>query len=125
MGENHPLTPSTWRDRSLLQLTFHSLLSRDWQATARYAALLPNHPPPATLQSVVGPHSREISHLLVHIGLGIVQPRIDPLQVSTIHRAFEKLQTPPLDLANRLGMALHFAQQDAEAKALFQKGLST
>ncbi|MBK8094787.1 MAG: serine/threonine protein kinase [Verrucomicrobiaceae bacterium] len=120
-----PSPPSTWRDRSLLQLTFHSLLSRDWQATARYAALLPNHPPPATLQSVVGPHSREFSHFLVHIGLGIVQPRIDPLQVSTIHRAFEKLQTPPLDLANRLGMALHFAQQDAEARALFQKGLST
>lgn len=115
--------PSLWRDRSLLLLSMQSLLSQDWEATSRYLALLPEHLPPSTLQFVDSRLSKDLSKVLLKTGLSIVNPRIDHTEVSMVAKAFQVLQTPPLELANRLAMAHHFARQDDEAEILYQKAL--
>ncbi|HBJ87133.1 MAG TPA: hypothetical protein DDZ88_25390 [Verrucomicrobiales bacterium] len=115
---------SPWRDRCLLMLSMQSLLSRDWEATFRYLDMLPDHLPPSTLQLVDFHLFKDFSKVLSNTGLGIAQPRIDPVEVRLVAKTFQVLQTPPLELANRLGMAHHFARQDEEAERLYQKGLS-
>ena len=118
-----PRPPSPWRDRSLLQLAMHSLLSQEWGAASRYLQMLPEHLPPSLLGQLDGQPTRELSDLLVATSMGIVKPRTDRLSIAAITQAFQRLQTPPLALANRLGMPRHFAGEDDQARVLYARGL--
>lgn len=119
-----PRSASAWRDRSLLHLSMFTLLNREWDTASRYLHLLPEHLQPSTLRQLDGQITSSLFDLLSATSLKIVEPRTDRDAVATITQAFRVLQTPPLVLANRLGMPQHFAGQDGLAKSLYAKGLS-
>ncbi|MBK8040736.1 MAG: serine/threonine protein kinase [Verrucomicrobiaceae bacterium] len=118
-----PKPSSPWRDRSLLHLSMHSLLGQEWTAASRYLHLLPEHLSPSLLRQLDSQLNIALSDLLVTTSLGIVKPRTDRAAITAITQAFQFLQTPPLHLANRLGMPHHFARQDVQARALYATGL--
>ena len=120
-----PKPSSPWRDRSLLHLSMHSLLGQEWTAAARYLHLLPEHLSPSLVRQLDSQLNIALSDLLVTTSLGIHQPRIDPVAVSAITLAAQRLETPPLALANRLGMPLHFTGQDTQARMLYATGLNS
>lgn len=120
-----PASSSPWRDRSLLHLAMHSLLDREWTTAMRYLHLLPAHIPPSALGQLDIQLSRDLTDLLVNTSLSLAPPYTDRAAVAGVTQAFQVLQTPPLDLANRLGMAHHFARQDEQARALYASGLNS
>jgi len=61
---------------------------------------------------------------LVFLGMGLARPRQDPSLLRQASQIFRLLKTPPLQLANRLGMVHHFAQLDQEARELYISGLN-
>jgi len=115
--------PSVWRDRSLIQLWGYSHLRSDLAAASRYAALLPAQLPSDALRHLDPLIQKQLSDKLVKLGMGLVQPRLEPALIQQSDQLCRLLQTPPLAQANRLGMAYHFARLDQEARSLFRIGL--
>jgi serine/threonine protein kinase len=114
---------SVWRDRCLIQLWLHSHQRHDLVAASRYAALLPAHLRSDALKHLDPQVRKELSETFVSLSLGLAQPRIDPVALSQATQVYRLLQTPPLELANRVGMTHHFARLDHQARELYRNGL--
>ncbi len=115
--------PSVWRNVSLLQLWLRSHQHRDQAAASRYAALLPTHLTSDTLKHLDPQIRKELSETFVSLCMGLAQPRVDPVALTQVTQIYRLLQTPPLELANRVGMTHHFARLDHEAQELYRAGL--
>jgi predicted Ser/Thr protein kinase/tetratricopeptide (TPR) repeat protein len=115
--------PSVWRDRCLIQLWLHSHQRHDLAAASRYAALLPAHLSSDTLRQIDPQARKELSETFVSLCMGLAQPRVDPLALTQATQIYRLLQTPPLELANRVGMTHHFARLGHEAQELYRAGL--
>ncbi len=114
---------SVWRDRCLIQLWLRSHQRRDLEAASRYAALLPAHLSSDTLKHLDPQARKELSETFVSLCMGLAQPRVDPVALTQATQVYRLLQTPPLELANRVGMTHHFARLDHEAQELYRAGL--
>ncbi|MEQ1750957.1 MAG: protein kinase [Prosthecobacter sp.] len=115
--------PSVWRERCLIQLWLLSHQRHDLAAASRYAALLPAQLRSDTLRQIDPQARKELFDTFVSLCMGLAQPRVDPVALRQATQIYRLLQTPPLELANRVGMTHHFARLDHEAQELYRAGL--
>lgn len=113
---------SQWRDRSLIRLWIHSVISESGDAH-RYLALLPDPLPASMIGHVSQKQVDVISQAYAHVGMSSALPRVDPIRITEAIKAFRLLRQPPVQIASRFALAHHSAGLDRESHSLYWDGL--
>ncbi|MBL9185530.1 MAG: protein kinase [Verrucomicrobiaceae bacterium] len=113
---------SQWRDRSLIRLWIHSVISESGDAH-RYLALLPDPLPASMIGHVSQKQVDVISQAYAHVGMSSALPRVDPIRITEATKAFRLLRQPPVQIASRFALAHHSAGLDRESYSLYWDGL--
>ncbi|MBE7498519.1 MAG: protein kinase [Verrucomicrobiaceae bacterium] len=113
---------SQWRDRGLLRLWTHSVISKSGDAP-RYLALLPDPLPASMIGQISQVQVDVVSQAYAQVGMSSALPRVDPLMITEATKAFRLLRQPPVQIASRFALAHHSAGLDRESHSLYRDGL--